>query len=56
MSIGKVQALKRFFDVPEKPITNNELIAFRREDPKGFDELATLAAAALGETLLVGKA
>ena len=56
MPIGKVEAIKRFFSVPDKPITNSELIDFRRTDPAGFDELAALAATALGEILLVGKA
>ena len=56
MAIGKVEAIKRFFSVPDKPITNSELIDFRRTDPAGFDELATLAAVALSETLLVSKA
>ena len=47
MARSKVQDLKNFFSTPEKPITNQELIDFRREDPKGFDELAGLAGVAL---------
>lgn len=50
--VGKVQAIKDYFSTPEKPVTNQELIALRRDDKKGFDELAELFAKALGEELL----
>lgn len=58
MPLGKVEALKRFFGDKGsvKPVGNTELIDFRREDPAGFDELAELAATALGETLVRSKA
>lgn len=39
---GKIQALKDFFSVPGKPVTNQELIDFKRNDSAGFDELVEL--------------
>ena len=47
----KIEAIKKFFDVPGKPVTNGELIDLKRADPKGFDEIAEAAAKALGEEL-----
>jgi len=44
---SNVHDLKNFFSTPKKPITNQELIDFRRADPQGFDDLATLAGVAL---------
>lgn len=42
-ALGSVAVLKAAFDVPEKPLTNQELIAFRKEDKDGFDKLAAEA-------------
>lgn len=53
MAIGKVKAIKSFFDVPGKPVTTKELVELRKADPKGFDELAEGAAKELGEELIV---
>jgi hypothetical protein len=47
----KIEALKEFFSVPNNPVTNGELIDFKRGDPEAFDELAELAAKALGKEL-----
>lgn len=46
----RIDALKTFFGAA-RPVTNQELIGFRKEDPEGFAALAELAAAALGETI-----
>ena len=46
--LTKVEALKKFFGTPAKPVTNQELTDLRKNDPKGFDELAQAAM----ETLL----
>lgn len=43
----RIDALKTFFGAV-RPVTNQELIGFRKEDPEGFAALAELAAAALG--------
>ena len=45
--LTRVEALKQFFGVPEKPITNAELIDFRKVDKQGFDEIADLCIRAL---------
>lgn len=47
----KVDALKQFFATPEKPVTASELMDFRKFDTKGFDELAELAAKAMGQSI-----
>jgi len=41
MKIGmsKIGAIKEYFSVPGKPVTNHELIELRKADPKGFDEI-----------------
>lgn len=36
----KIEALKQFFSTEDRPVTNQELLAFKKEDPQGFDELA----------------
>ena len=38
---GNVATLKEFFGT-ERSVTNAELLKLRKEDPAGFDELATL--------------
>lgn len=43
--INKVQAIKRFFDTPERPVSRNELMALSADERL---ELGTLCAAALG--------
>lgn len=48
----KVQALKQFFG-RERPVENTELLALRRDDPAGFDEMAEGAAKALGGTIIL---
>jgi len=45
--MGKIEAIKRFFSTPEKPVANTELLEFRRADPKGFDEVADACIKAL---------
>ena len=47
----KVDALKQFFGTKEKPVTAIELMDFRKLDTRGFDELAELAAKAMGQTI-----
>jgi hypothetical protein len=51
MPISKLEAVKRYFSVPEHPVTNQELLSFIKADRAGFDELAHGAAKELGETL-----
>ena len=43
----KAEAMRAFFSTPEKPVTNSELMAFRKGDPKGYNELGEAALAAL---------
>ena len=43
---GKTKEIIDFFSTPEKPVTNSELLAFRRSDAAGFDEIAALCIAA----------
>lgn len=50
--IKKADALTEFFSTPEKPVTSSELLSFRKHDVAGFDELAALAAKALGRELI----
>ena len=40
-------AIKVFFGTPDKPVSNAELLAFRRADKDGYDEIATLVKADL---------
>lgn len=35
-ALGKI---KEFFSVPEKPVTNQELIEFKKDDPEGYAEV-----------------
>lgn len=51
MSIKATVAVKKYFDCPERPLENREIIAFYKADPKGFKEIAALCAKALGETI-----
>ena len=46
----KAEAIKVFFSVPGKPVTNIELIDFAKKDREGYEELGLLALKALGET------
>ena len=41
----KTNAMKAFFTVPEKPIMNSELMALRKGDARGYDELGDLCIA-----------
>ena len=45
--LTKVEALKTFFGSLAKPLTGHELTDFKKNDPKGFEELAQLAKEAL---------
>ena len=38
-------AIKVFFDTPDKPVSNKELLAFRKADKDGYDEIANLVKA-----------
>ena len=40
-------AIKVFFGTPDKPVSNAELLAFRKADKDGYDEIATLVKADL---------
>lgn len=48
--ISRIDAIKKFFGT-ERPVTNAELIEFRKADAKGFNEIAADCAKALGEEL-----
>ena len=50
-TVTKAVAIKEFFSVPGKPITNAEMLDMPRNDRAGYDELAQLAAKALGYEL-----
>ena len=39
---SSVKLLKEFFSVEGKPITNTELIEFRKSDKEGFEEMVRL--------------
>ncbi len=49
--MSAIQIVKQYFSVKEKPITNKEMIALKRDDPAGWDELVAGAAAELGVTI-----
>lgn len=49
--VSRVQALKDFFSVPNKLVTNKELMDFAKLDRTGYTELSELAAEALGNTI-----
>jgi hypothetical protein len=52
MPITKLEAVKRFFSVPEKPVTNEEIrLLMKACGPVDFAAFAAECAAALGETL-----
>ena len=40
-------AIKVFFGTPDKPVSNKELLAFRKADKDGYDEIANLVKATL---------
>ena len=40
-------AIKVFFGTPDKPVSNKELLAFRKADKDGYDEIANLVKADL---------
>lgn len=42
-----IQALKEFFSVPERPVTNAELMELKKADSAGFTALAEEAKKAL---------
>jgi len=42
-----IDAFKVFFGTPEKPVSNSELLAFRKADKDGYDEISTLVKATL---------
>ena len=52
MPIGKIAAIRKYFSVPDKPVTTAELVELRRDNIPGFDELAEGAAEELGEELI----
>ena len=39
--------IKDFFGTPDKPVSNKELLAFRKADKDGYDEIANLVKATL---------
>ena len=39
--------IKVFFGTPDKPVSNAELLAFRKADKDGYDEIANLVKATL---------
>lgn len=45
----KIEAMKRFFSVPGKPVTNHELLQLAKADIEGFREIGTACLEALGE-------
>ena len=49
----RIQAIKKFFHLEEKPVTNTEMLQFARGDKKGFEEIGNLCLLALGEELTV---
>lgn len=48
--MNRVEVLRRFFG-DNRPLTVKELMTFKKEDPKGFDETVTLAAAEMGVSI-----
>lgn len=48
--LTKIEAVKRFFAGSERPVSNKELTDLKSADPKGFDEIALAAMAALDKT------
>jgi len=46
--MSKIEAIKSYFGIAEHPVANKELMKFRKEDPKGFDEVAEACIKALG--------
>ena len=40
-------SIKVFFGTPDKPVSNKELLAFRKADKDGYDEIANLVKADL---------
>jgi hypothetical protein len=45
--VTRGDVLKRYFSVSRRPVTNEELIDCRKNDPLGYEELAEAALAAL---------
>lgn len=43
----RATAIKEYFNTPEKPVTNTELIQFAREDKPGYEEIGDLCIEAL---------
>jgi hypothetical protein len=51
-TITKLAAIKQFFEADGgKKVEMSELVAFKKVDPDGIQELGQLAAAALGKEL-----
>jgi hypothetical protein len=50
-TITRIDALKQFFGVPDKPVTNAELMDLRRASADEFDKLAEECAKALGHSI-----
>lgn len=48
--MNRVEVLRRFFG-DNRPVTTQELMKFKKEDPKGFEETITLAAAEMGVSI-----
>lgn len=40
--MATLQQIKDFFSVPGKPVTNQELIDFKKNDPQGYNEVSWL--------------
>lgn len=57
MEMNRMQAIRAFFEADGgRKIDGKELIEFKKVDPDGLQELATMAAAALGVTLTASPA
>ena len=39
-TMTRIEKVKKFFSTPEKPVTNAELLAFKKGDPEGFEKIA----------------
>lgn len=45
----KSEAIKKYFSVPDKPVTNTELLQLAKADMQGYKELGDACLEALGE-------
>ena len=52
MPVTRMVAIKKVFEADGgQKVEGMELIKFKRDDPKGFEELAEMCAASIGETI-----